>query len=370
VSERRAVFAAGGTGGHMFPAEALAEALTARGWRIALLTDARGARHAGGIAADEQATLSAASINFSRPWTWPGALLKIWAGRGQAARLMKRFRPDVVVGFGGYPAFPAMLAAKALGVPVVIHEQNAVLGRVNRARAASAAAIASGFDRLARLPESARARWVVTGNPLRKAIGEAAGARYEPPADHIRLVVLGGSLGARILSETVPRAVARLSRAMRDRLEVVQQTREENLEDARGAYRAAGVVAVCEPFFRDVAGHLKGAHLVVARAGASTVSELAAVGRPAILVPLKIAMDDHQTENARALAEAGAADVIGEDALTAERLAALLEARLGDPDGLAARAAAARGASRPDAAGRLAALVERIAAGEGAKELA
>ncbi|MBA4802813.1 MAG: undecaprenyldiphospho-muramoylpentapeptide beta-N-acetylglucosaminyltransferase [Euryhalocaulis sp.] len=361
MTARRAVLAAGGTGGHMFPAQALAETLKARGWAISLLTDARGMRHADGIPADDRRTLSAASIIKSKPWTWPMASLAIWRGYRQARRLMKDQRPDILIGFGGYPAFPAMMAAKSLNIPIIIHEQNAVLGRVNRVRAGTAAVVASGFDRLARLPDKARDCWQVTGNPLRAPILKAAGAPYEAPDDHLRLVVLGGSLGARILSETVPAAVARLPQDIRSRLEVVQQTREENLDAARETYREAGVVAVCEPFFRDVAGHLRGAHLVIARAGASTVSELAAVGRPAILIPLKIAMDDHQTENARSLADVGAADVVSEDELSIEGLAALLQTRLGDSEDLARRAAAAKTAGRPDATERLAALAEAVA---------
>lgn len=362
MSQRRAVLAAGGTGGHMFPAQALGEALKGKGWSLGLLTDARGMRHADAIPADDRRTLSAASIIKARPWTWPGATLAIWKGYRQAKAALESQRPDILIGFGGYPAFPAILAASKLNIPVLIHEQNAVLGRVNRVLAGRADAIASGFERLERLPEKARDRWVVTGNPLRSAILDASKHAYEPPDGNIRLLVLGGSLGARVLSETVPDAIAQLPADLRARLEVVQQTREENLDAARRTYKEAGVAAVCEPFFRDVASHLRRAHLVIARAGASTVSELAAMGRPAVLVPLKIAMDDHQTGNAKALSDPGGADVIAEDDLTLEGLAALLQTRLRDPDDLSRRAAAAKSAGRPNATADLAALSERIAA--------
>jgi len=361
---RRAVIAAGGTGGHIFPAQALAEALRAEGWAISLLTDARGMRHAGEIPADERAIVSAASPRLSKPWTLPMAALKIMRGVAQAKRLIRAGGAGLVIGFGGYPAFPAMRAARALGVPILIHEQNAVLGRVNRVMAPHASAIASGFDRLSRLPESARARWSVTGNPLRTPIVEASRTAYAPPEDTVRLLVLGGSLGARILSETVPAAVSALPETLRARLEVYQQTTEDRLESARETYRQAGVAAVCEPFFRDVASLLGKAHLVIARAGASTVSEIAVMGRPSILIPLKIAMEDHQTENAKALAERGAADVIAEDDFAPAPLSALLSDRLGDAADLASRAEAARSAGRPDATADLLRLALALAAAE------
>ncbi len=356
-----AALAAGGTGGHMFPAQALAEVLKARGWRVALFTDARGMVHAGAIPADRRVELRAGSIAPSKPIKSIGGAIRLAQGLMTARKDFAADRPDVVVGFGGYPAFPALLAARLAKIPYVIQEQNAVLGRVNRLFAGSAAGVAAGFAKLERMPSGAD--FTVTGNPLRQAVLAAAGAPYEAPAPDgpLRLVVLGGSLGAAILSETVPRAVVALPPELRMRLKVTQQTREESLNTARKLYADAGVEAVCSPFFRDVASLLRDAHLVVARAGASTVSELAAVGRPSILVPLKIAMDDHQTHNAAALAEAGAADVVQEHELTQEGLTALLARRLADGPDLARRAAAAAQHGRPGAAEDLAALVVRAA---------
>lgn len=356
-----AALAAGGTGGHIFPAQALAEALIARGWRIVLYTDARGMTHAGSVPAERRVELQAGSISPSRPFASIGGAIRLAQGLSTARKDFKADRPDVVIGFGGYPAFPALLAARQMGVPYLIQEQNAVLGRVNRLFAKKASAVASGFAKLERLPDGAN--HVVTGNPLRDALRQAAGSSYEAPepGGPLRLLVLGGSLGAAILSETVPRAVVDLPGEMLMRLKVTQQTRNESLNEARKLYGDAGVEAVCSPFFRDVAGLLKDAHLVIARAGASTVAELAAMGRPSILVPLKIAMDDHQTHNAAALAELGAADVVPEGEFTAEGLTELLRARLTDGADLARRAEAAAGAGRPDAAQALADLVERAA---------
>jgi UDP-N-acetylglucosamine--N-acetylmuramyl-(pentapeptide) pyrophosphoryl-undecaprenol N-acetylglucosamine transferase len=345
----------------MFPAQALAEQLRTRGWRVALFTDARGLVHAESIPAERRVELHAGSIRPSRPLQSVVGAIRLAQGVMRARKDFARERPAVVVGFGGYPAFPALLAARQMKIPYVIQEQNAVLGRVNRVFAAHAAGIAAGFPHLARAPRGANVTF--TGNPLREAVRAAAGARYEPPqADGpLRLLVLGGSLGAALLSERVPRAVASLPENLRMRLKVIQQTREEYLAEARAIYAAAGVDAVCAPFFRDVATVLKDAHLVIARAGASTVSELAAVGRPSILVPLRIAMDDHQTHNARALAEAGAADVLPEGKFSETRLAALIRERLADPADLARRAEAALNTGRPNAAEDLAALVVRTA---------
>jgi UDP-N-acetylglucosamine--N-acetylmuramyl-(pentapeptide) pyrophosphoryl-undecaprenol N-acetylglucosamine transferase len=346
----------------MFPAQALAEALIARGWRVALYTDARGLTHASAIPAERRVELQAGSISPSKPIQSIGGALRLFRGLRTARADFARDRPRVVVGFGGYPAFPALMAAKRMNIPYVIQEQNAVLGRVNRVFARDAAGIAAGFPRLDRLAKGAD--FTVTGNPLREAVRAAAGAPYQAPAPDgpLRLLVLGGSLGAAILSEGVPRAVVALPAELRMRLKVTQQTREESLAAARKLYADAGVEATCAPFFRDVAALLTEAHLVIARAGASTVSELAAVGRPTILVPLKIAMDDHQTHNARALADAGAADVVPEHEFSQERLTALLTERLSNGPDLARRAESALACGRPDAAADLAALVIRAAA--------
>jgi len=360
MTGKRLLIAAGGTGGHMFPARAAAEALIARGWQVRLVTDARGARHAAGFPGEGVDIIAASSPFVKNPVRLAGALADLTRGLFQTRAVIARFNPSAVAGFGGYPAFPALLAAqmRLRPLPVLIHEQNAVLGRVNRVFAARAFAVASGFERLDRL--APRARHVATGNPVRAGVLEAGRRDYQPPEKDgdIRLLVLGGSLGARILADVVPEAVSRLPQTLRARLDVVQQTREDDLERARDVYRQAGVRAELSPFFDDMGARYGQAHLVISRAGASSVSEVAAVGRPAVFVPLKIAMDDHQTANAQALVEAGAAQAVSEDAFTPEALSRLLETWLTDGEALAARAASARAAGRRDAHERLADLVE------------
>ncbi len=361
AAPRRVLIAAGGTGGHMFPARAAAETLAKRGWRVMLVTDARGARHAQDFPAEEIAEINAATPFVKNPVTMAKNLLKIRRGIGDAREILREYRPDAVAGFGGYPAFPVLLAARGMKIPFIIHEQNAVLGRVNRFFAAGAFKVASGFERLDRVSPSAER--LVSGNPVRAAVLEAAAAPYAPPSPDgpLRLLVIGGSLGARILSVTVPKAVAVLPEDLRKRLSVVQQTRAENLEEARAIYKAAGVEAVCEPFFDDMGARYAAAHLVVSRAGASTVAELSAIGRPAILVPFAAAMDDHQTANAADLNAAGAAVVMPESGLAPDTLSAELESLLRDGEALRVRAEAARRCGRPEAHAVLADLVEQAA---------
>lgn len=354
---RKALFAAGGTGGHIFPARAAADALVARGWRVRLITDARGARHADGFPGGEPVVIDARSPFQKNPIKLAGALVSLARGYGQARTLMAEFEPDVVAGFGGYPAFPALAAARTRGVPFVIHEQNAVLGRVNRVFSGSASCVASGFERLDRL--GAKARWDVVGNPVRAAVLKAAETAFKAPAPdgEFRLLVIGGSLGARLLSVTVPQAVAALPDRLRARLKVTQQTREESLEEARRLYAEAGVEAELSPFFADMGELYANAHLVISRAGASSVSEIAAIGRPAVFVPLAIAMDDHQTANAQSLVEAGAAESISEAEFTAHRLRESLETAMSDGEALTRRAEAARALGRPQAHEHLADLI-------------
>lgn len=361
MSRRLAVVAAGGTGGHLFPAEALARTLIGRGWRVVLATDARGAAYAEHFPAEKRIALEAAT---ARPGDLIGlgrAGLRIVAGVGQARTAFKRIDPAVVVGFGGYPALPAMLAALSRRRPTVIHEQNAVLGRVNRFIAQRVGAVACAFPTLERADPATRARMRVVGNPVRPDIQALADRAYVPPEGTIRLLVTGGSQGARLLSDVTPRAVALLPEDLRLRLHVEQQTRAESVEAARETYADAGVQADIAPFFRDMAGRLRTAHLMLGRAGASTVCELAVAGLPSVLVPLKIAADDHQTLNARLLTDAGAAEAIAEDDFTPETLAAALGRMLPDGEGLVRRSAAARAVARPDAADRLADVVERTA---------
>ena len=355
VMANRLLLAAGGTGGHMFPAQALAETLKAQGWDIAMMTDARGKKHAGRIPADPLIEVKAASITPRKPIAAILGTFKLAKGVMQARTFIKEWKPDVVVGFGGYPAFPAMRAAQGLGVPTIIHEQNAVLGRVNRVFAAKALHVASGFEELQRLP--ADASHVCTGNPLREQIIKAVPKIYKVPKGDINLLIVGGSLGAKIVSETMPAAIALLPEALRKRLKVVQQTRPEYQQAARAIYKEAGVEAICETFFSDIETHLAKAHYIVGRAGASSVSEMAVMGLPALLVPLKIAMDDHQTVNARALSSLDAADILPESEFTPEAVKTTLEARLNDSNWLKRASAAARSQGRPNAAAELAKLV-------------
>lgn len=362
MSRRLAVVAAGGTGGHLFPAEALARTLGDRGWRVVLATDARGAAYAERFPAESRLALEAATANPGDVLGLMRAGLRIVAGVNQARIAMRRFDPAVVVGFGGYPALPAMLAALSQRRPTVIHEQNAVLGRVNRLIAPRVTAVACAFPTLERAAPAVRKRMEVVGNPVRAEIQALSDRVYAAPGGTIRLLVTGGSQGARVLSDVVPLAIANLPEDLRLRLRVEQQTRAESIDAAREIYAKAGVEAEVAPFFRDMAERLGQAHLMIGRAGASTVCELAVAGLPAILVPLKIAADDHQTFNARLLTEAGAAEAVREEAFTPDNLTPLLARWLADSDALVQRASAARRVAKPDAAARLADVVERVAA--------
>ncbi|MFZ4165861.1 undecaprenyldiphospho-muramoylpentapeptide beta-N-acetylglucosaminyltransferase [Brevundimonas sp. NPDC058933] len=355
------VVAAGGTGGHMFPAEALARELASRGWRVVLATDARGQHYAHAFPAEERLALDAAT--GSGPIGLLKAGLAIWRGVGQAKSAFDRTGADVVVGFGGYPSAPALVAAILQKRPTLIHEQNAVLGRTNRMLAPRVGGVASAFPTLGRAPEAVKARAQVVGNPVRPDIRALFDRAYVAPAGDgpIHVLVTGGSQGARILSETAPRALAALPEAVRNRLKVQQQSRPETLDSARQIYLEAGIEAEVAPFFRDMADRLSKAHLVIGRAGASTCSELAVAALPSVLIPLKIAMDDHQTLNARALSDAGAARVIAEDDVTVDSLTAVLADILSDPAKMTVMSAAARSVAIPDAATRLADLVEAAA---------
>jgi len=356
---KRILLAAGGTGGHMFPAQALAEYLKTDGWHIALMTDARGLKHADNIPADPMIEVQAASISPKHPIRAIGGIRKLMKGVKTAKAFIREWQPDVVVGFGGYPAFPALKVAQALSVPTVLHEQNAVLGRVNRVFAAKADMVVSGFDVLEKLPNGAN--WQVLGNPLRAHIIKASQRDYQPPTGKINLLIVGGSLGAHLLSETVPQAVALLPKYLRVRLSVVQQTRTESLDFARDTYAKAGVTALCEPFFADIETHLAATHYVIARAGASSVSEIMAMGLPSLLVPLKIAMDDHQSMNAMPLKNLGSADILPEFEFTPQTVETILSERLNDSSWLETASRAARSAAKPDATTDLAKCVTTIA---------
>ncbi|MEL6723853.1 MAG: UDP-N-acetylglucosamine--N-acetylmuramyl-(pentapeptide) pyrophosphoryl-undecaprenol N-acetylglucosamine transferase [Pseudomonadota bacterium] len=356
------VIGAGGTGGHMFPAAAFAEEMASRGWEVGLISDDRGLQYASSFPADWQMEVKAASPNLRKPWTLPGTALKLRAGVNAAVRRFKQQqRPALIAGFGGYPAYPALSAGRRMRIPLLIHEQNAVLGRVNRAFATSASLVASGFERLDRLP--ARANHHPVGNPVRAPIAAMRDVPFPSMDGDLTVFITGGSQGARILGEAIPLAIANhIPAPLRVRLHVVQQVREEQLDAVRAIYDKVQVKATLQPFFSDMPDRLAAAHLVIARSGAGTVSEIAAIGRPSILIPLKIAMDNHQEANAEGLVEAGGADMLLEDNLYPNLLGELIALRLGDANDLAVRAAAAKGLGNVRAAQDLADLAEEIAA--------
>lgn len=363
VSAPLVVLAAGGTGGHVFPAEALAAELIGRGAKLMLFTDRRGDVYGGTLGALESRTIRAGGLAGKGLVARARSLADLAFGALQARRLLKTLAPRAVVGFGGYASVPTVLAATASGIRTVVHEQNAVLGRANRMLAGRVDRIATSFGHVAAVPPRASAKVVRTGMPVRPAFAALAGEEYVPPAadGEIRLLVLGGSQGARIFGEVVPAAVARLGAALRRRLVISQQCRAEGLAAADAAYRQLQVTVDLAPFFDDVPQRLAAAHLVLARAGASTVAELTTVGRPGVLIPYPFAIDDHQSANARALAATGAAWVLPQQAFDAESLAGRLgELLAGDGTALRTAAAAARAAGCPDAAARLADLVASV----------
>jgi UDP-N-acetylglucosamine--N-acetylmuramyl-(pentapeptide) pyrophosphoryl-undecaprenol N-acetylglucosamine transferase len=354
------LIAAGGTGGHMFPAQALAEVMIARGWRVKLSTDDRGARYAGGFPAAVKIE-RVASATFARGGAAAKLLapFRITGGVLGALWSQLRDRPAVVVGFGGYPSIPALTAAWVLRRPRMIHEQNGVLGRVNRVFSARVDRIACGTWPTD-LPPGVSGEH--TGNPVRQAVLDRAGAGYIPPGDYpMSLLVIGGSQGARVLSDVVPAAIAALPEHLRARLRVAHQARAEDEARVIAAYDAAGVRAEVQPFFTDIPARLSEAQLVISRSGASSVADISVIGRPAILIPFAAATGDHQTANARGLVEAGAAVLAPENGLDAGTLSGHIARILGQPSEAEAMARAALAQGRPDAADRLAAIVEALA---------
>lgn len=356
AAKARIALATGGTGGHVFPAQALSAELTSRGHPVSIVTDRRGANFPGGL---DVHRIRAGSLGRSAGAVAKG-LMENALGLGQSIRLLRRLRPGVVVGFGGYPSLPPMIGARLLGIPTVLHEQNAVLGRANRILARRVTRIATSFEEVAGIAPADRGKMCRTGNPVRAAAAALAGAPFitPEPEGRLEIVVLGGSQGARIFSEIVPEAVALLPGPYRDRLHIAQQCRPEDLEQVRAAYAALGVSVDLAPFFRDVPQRLARAHLVIARSGASTIAEITAIGRPAILVPYPFAMDDHQAANATAVDEAGAAWLMPQRGFCASALAARLESILTLPRILEEVAAASYAFGQPHAASLLADLVE------------
>ena len=355
------VIAAGGTGGHIFPAQSLAQELAKRGVPVVLMTDDRGQNYAQTFPQAKIVTVPSATF-AGRGMVGKGfAVLRLARGALSAFFALGRTKPSVVVGFGGYPALPTMFAAQRRGLPTVIHEQNAVLGRVNRWLSPSVTKIASAFEKLTHLEAVLQPVVTVTGNPVRPAVIDAATAYAKPTPDgRLNVLVFGGSQGARVFATLVPEAIAKLPESVRQRLDLTQQCRPEDLDAAKARYAAMGLRPTLGSFFTDMGQRLAAAHLVISRAGASTVTELCAVGRPSILIPYPFAMDDHQTVNAGQLAEAGAAWTYKEADLTAEMLAAKVTELAEYPVLLEAAAAKALSLGRRDAASRLADLVTEV----------
>jgi UDP-N-acetylglucosamine--N-acetylmuramyl-(pentapeptide) pyrophosphoryl-undecaprenol N-acetylglucosamine transferase len=359
MTGRLLVIAAGGTGGHMFPAQSLAEEMLRRGWRVRLSTDDRGARYAGGFPGEVEIEV-VRSATFARGGLMEKLGVPVKLGQGVAAAVQgfRRDRPAVVAGFGGYPSIPALTAALILRLPRIIHEQNGVPGRVNRLFAPWVHAFACGIWPTA-LPDAVEA--VHVGNPVRDAIARRENAPYIAPGDHpMSLLVIGGSQGARVLSDVVPEALAALPDEIRRHVRVAHQARPEDEARVATRYAEAGIDAEVRTFFDDVPTRMADAQLVICRSGASTVADLATIGRPAILIPYAAAAADHQTANARGLVKAGAAIMTPESKLTVADLCEQVSLILGNPSGASRMARAAHSTAVPDAASRLADLVQTV----------
>jgi UDP-N-acetylglucosamine--N-acetylmuramyl-(pentapeptide) pyrophosphoryl-undecaprenol N-acetylglucosamine transferase len=358
-----ALLCAGGTGGHVFPAEALAHELNARGWSVHLATDERAERFAGKFPAEAIHVVPSATLSSKNPFALMRTGLKLYSGFRAAGSLIRKIRPSIVAGFGGYPTLPPVYAAVRAGVPTLIHEQNAVMGRANAMLAKTVKAIAGGF-----LPETGAAypeRTLLTGNPVRPAVLEAAKLAYRAPdAGTFNLLVFGGSQGAQYFSQSIPAAIALLPDGLRHRIVLTQQARVEDEADVAAAYTALGVKAEIAPFFSDMAQRIAQAQFVISRAGASTVSELTAIGRPSLLVPYPFALDHDQAANAAALLAQGGAMVVKQAALSPQKIADIIDELAANPDYAERMAAAARATAKPDATLLLADLTEAIAAGK------
>jgi UDP-N-acetylglucosamine--N-acetylmuramyl-(pentapeptide) pyrophosphoryl-undecaprenol N-acetylglucosamine transferase len=350
---------AGGTGGHLFPAEALAHVLSARGYSVHLATDERATRYAAAFPAAGVHVIPSATPSGSNPFKLAGAALALMRGYRQSRRLIAQIGARAAIGFGGYPTVPPMLAATRMGLPTIIHESNAVLGRANRLLESRVDRVAMGFEGV-----KTGGRTVVSGNPVRPAV--IAAAREPYPArkaeDHFNLLVFGGSQGAQFFSQALPEAIALLPPERQALLRLVQQARAEDEAALRAAYAKLDIAAEVAPFFTDMARRIAAAHYVISRAGASTVSELSVIGRPALLVPYPHALDHDQAQNAAAIARSGGAEIVLQGELDPRRLAEKLDEAIRSPQRLAQMAQSARSSGRPDAAERLADLVDELVA--------
>jgi UDP-N-acetylglucosamine--N-acetylmuramyl-(pentapeptide) pyrophosphoryl-undecaprenol N-acetylglucosamine transferase len=357
------VVAAGGTGGHLFPAEALSAALAKRGVTVDLATDERAALYGKDFPAHDTHIIPSATVRGRDPLSFARTALRLAYGSWRSLRLFMTLNPNAVVGFGGYPTVPPLIAATWRNIPTLIHEQNGVMGRANRFLAPRVTAIATGFPGVLDREPALVAKATQTGNPVRPAVVEAAKVPYAPPGrpGPLKLLVFGGSQGARIMADIAPPAIELLPVALRANLVIAQQSRAEDIERVRASYARLGVQAELAPFFSDLPARIAASHLVISRSGASTVAELAAIGRPAILVPLPHALDQDQLANASVLEKAGGAIRIDQAAFTPDKLASEIARIAVEPDTLAAMAQRARAAGAPDAAERLAELVLRVA---------
>ena len=357
------LLAAGGTGGHLFPAEALGIELIKRGFRVRLATDSRALRYSGLFSKETIDVVPSETVRGRTPWSLAYTGVMLVTGIVVSLNLMRRLKPAAVVGFGGYPTLPPLLAARLSGVPRIIHDANAVLGRANRFLSNHVNAIATSLPGvLDRDPELAP-KTTTVGTPMRPAILAAAAVKYASPdlIGPFRLLVVGGSQGARVMADIVPAAIEQLEPALYNRLVLTQQVREEDMARVRAIYDRLKINAELAPFFNDLPARLALNHLIVSRAGAGTVAELAAIGRPSILVPLPGSIDQDQFANAGVLAQTNGALRISQGDFTSDRLAAEIRALAAEPERLIAMAAAARAVGRLDAAERLADLVVKAA---------
>ena len=357
------LLAAGGTGGHLFPAESLGVQLIRRGFRVRLVTDARALRYSGLFSRDTIDMVPSETVRGRTPWSLARTGVMLAAGTAVALNLMRRLKPAAVVGFGGYPTVPPLLAARLFGVPTLVHEANAVLGRANRLLSRGVSAIATSLPGVLDRDPALAAKTTTVGTPMRPAIVAAAAVKFVPPepAGSLRLLVVGGSQGARVMADVVPGAIERLEPTLWSRLILTQQVREEDMARVRAVYDRLKINTELAPFFTDLPARLASSHLVVSRSGAGTVAELGAIGRPSILVPLPDSIDQDQFANAGVLVQANGAVRIPQADFTPARLAAEISAVAAEPARLSAMAAAARTVGRLDAAERLADLVAKVA---------
>ena len=357
------MLAAGGTGGHLFPAEALGVALMKRGARVRLMTDSRAVRYGGMFTPDMMDVVPSETVRGRTPWALARTGTMLAAGGAMSLALLLRRKPKAVIGFGGYPTLPPLIAAKLLGIPTIIHDSNAVLGRANRLLSTRVSAIATSLPGVLDRDPALAGKATVTGTPMRPAILAAAAVPYASPdaTGPLRLLVVGGSQGARIMADIVPSAIERLEPALWGRLSLVQQVREEDMTRVRAVYDRLKIEAELAPFFVDLPARLAATHLVISRSGAGTVAELGAIGRPSILVPLPGAIDQDQFANAGVLEKAGGAIRISQTEFTPDRLAAEISALAADSERLTTMATSARSVGRLDAAERLADLAMKVA---------